>query len=162
MAEAFTFFWRSDSPFSQWHPSQFTVGGITYSCAEQYMMHQKALLFRDAKTAALVLATDDPAKQKKLGRRVSPFRGGVWERECRRIVKDGNMAKFSQNPELKAALFATAGTTLVEASPLDQIWGVGLAASDPAIQNRATWRGENRLGEALTQVREELQARESG
>jgi ribA/ribD-fused uncharacterized protein len=148
-------------PFSQWHPSQFTVNGVTYSRAEQFMMHQKALLFGDATTAAKILATDDPCVQKKLGRRAGPFRQDLWDRECRRIVREGNLAKFSQNPALKAALFATAGTTLVEASPVDCIWGVGLAASDPAILDRATWRGENRLGEILTQVREELQAQEA-
>jgi ribA/ribD-fused uncharacterized protein len=154
--ERFTFFWRAGNPFSQWHPSEFTVNGVTYNCAEQYMMHQKALLFHDAAMAAQILAERSPAKQKKLGRRATNFNAHTWENQCLKIVHDGSVAKFTQNEELKRALLATAGTTLVEASPLDQIWGVGLAAEDPRILDRASWLGKNLLGQTLTQVREEL------
>ena len=40
--ETFTFFFGSESPFSQWHPAEFEVEGVVYNCAEQYMMHRKA------------------------------------------------------------------------------------------------------------------------
>jgi ribA/ribD-fused uncharacterized protein len=158
--ETFTFFWHKKSPFSQWYPSPFTVGGNTYNCAEQYMMHQKALLFGDAEVAAQIMATPDPETQQALGRKVAHFVPKVWERECRKIVHDGNIAKFSQNEHLKQQLFATAGTTLVEASPSDKIWGVGLEESDPRIHDRSQWPGENRLGQVITQVRDELMAQE--
>ena len=72
------------------------------------------------------------------------------------IVSTGNHSKFTQNADLKATLFATAGTTLVEASPYDRIWGVGLAEDDLRIRDRKKWRGQNRLGEILTQLREDL------
>ncbi len=154
--EKFTCFWKSESPFSQWYPSTFTVGGVTFNCTEQYMMYKKAKLFNDGEMAKKILQSDSPAKQKQLGRKVNNFNQKVWERSCKQIVYDGNYAKFSQNEPLKKHLLKTAGTTLVEASPRDQIWGVGLAEDDPRIQNRSTWQGKNWLGEVLTKVREDL------
>jgi ribA/ribD-fused uncharacterized protein len=162
VAETFTCFWTAESPFSQWHACEFVANAITYCSAEQYMMHQKAVLFHDDQSAAAILRAPDPKTQKKLGRGVKHFVPDVWEANCRKIVHDGNIAKFSQNANLKQQLFATAGTTLVEASPTDKIWGVGLKASDQRIRDRRNWLGENRLGEILTQVRDELMAAESG
>ncbi|PTL84026.1 NADAR family protein [Vitiosangium sp. GDMCC 1.1324] len=154
----FTFFWRQESPFSQWHPTQFVVGGARFTCTEQYMMHGKAVLFGDAEMAARILEAKTPREHKALGRKVRGFEGAVWERERERIVYEGNHAKFIQNAGLLAALLATAGTELVEASPMDRIWGVGLSAEDPRIQNPATWRGQNLLGKVLTRLREDLLA----
>ncbi|MBU5353473.1 NADAR family protein [Paenibacillus barcinonensis] len=154
--EKFTFFWHTASPFSQWHPADFIVNGLQYTSAEQYMMHQKALLFGDQKIAEQIMSTNSASVQKKLGRQVKGFDQTVWEAECQRIVYEGNQAKFTQNEELLAALLATRGTTLVEASPDDRIWGVGLAEENPRIHNRSTWRGTNWLGEILTRLREEI------
>ncbi|PZT55316.1 NADAR family protein [Paenibacillus silvae] len=154
--EKFTFFWHTASPFSQWDPADFIVNGLQYTSAEQYMMHQKALLFGDLKIAEQIMSTNSASVQKKLGRQVKGFDQTVWEAECQRIVYEGNQAKFTQNEELLAALLATRGTTLVEASPDDRIWGVGLAEDNPRIRNRSTWRGTNWLGEILTRLREEI------
>ena len=154
--EKFTFFWETRSPFSQWHPSDFVVEGITFNCAEQYMMYQKAKLFDDEQIAEQVLLTKKPRDQKALGRRVRNFDTDTWQKHCKKIVYDANQAKFTQNESLKEALLATAGTELVEASPYDKIWGIGLTADDPAAQNRDTWQGTNWLGEVLTQVREDI------
>jgi ribA/ribD-fused uncharacterized protein len=159
--EAFTCF-SSGSPFSQWHPCEFTIKNIKYCCAEQYMMHQKAVLFRDRRAAAAILETDNPKSQKKLGRLVQRFALEKWEANCRKIVHDGNVAKFSQNEDLRRQLFATAGTTLVEATPMDKVWGAGLRANDERINDRRAWLGENRLGQILTEVRDELMAAEAG
>ncbi|UPK45063.1 NADAR family protein [Paenibacillus pabuli] len=154
--EKFTFFWRTASPFSQWHPADFTVNGVHYTSAEQYMMHQKALLFGDQIIAEKILKASSASVQKKLGRQVSGFDQTVWEAECKRIVYEGNEAKFTQNEQLLTTLLATCGTTLVEASPDDRIWGVGLAEEDPRIRSRRTWRGTNWLGEILTRLREDI------
>ena len=91
--EKFTFFFGKDSPFSQWHPARFEVDGVTYNCAEQYMMHQKAVLFGDEAMATKILKSDDPKEQKALGRKVSNFDQDKWKEECRKIVKAGNLAK---------------------------------------------------------------------
>ncbi|XP_064624424.1 N-glycosidase Npun_R5314-like [Lineus longissimus] len=156
VTEKYTFFWKSDSPFSQWHPSKFTVDGQLYNCAEQYMMHEKAVLFGDYESAHAILGTSSPRKQKMLGRKVKNWNDDLWNKECQNIVHKGNVAKFSQNKDLQKILLKTAGTTLVEASPLDTIWGIGLAADDPRAWNKATWNGRNLLGYILTDVREEI------
>ncbi len=156
--ERFTFFFTEASPFSQWYRCRFEAGGHAFGCAEQYMMHGKAVLFGDPEVAAEILAADHPRTQKALGRKVRGFDNNVWLAAREGIVLAGNRAKFTQNPELQAQLLATRGTTLVEASPFDKIWGVGLAASNPRIQVRAHWRGKNLLGVILTRLREELLA----
>ncbi len=155
---SFTFFFTEASPFSQWFRCAFTVDGVAFTCAEQFMMHGKALLFGDAAVAAKILAASHPREHKALGRKVKNFDDAAWKREREAIVLAGNRAKFTQNPALRELLLATRGTTLVEASPYDRIWGIGLAATDPRAQDPATWRGQNLLGKLLTQLRDELLA----
>jgi ribA/ribD-fused uncharacterized protein len=152
----FTLFFTESSPFSQWYRCEFTAGGHTFGCAEQYMMHGKALLFGDAEIAAQILAADHPRQHKSLGRKVRAFDDSTWKREREAIVRAGNHAKFTQNSELLAQLLATRGTTLVEASPYDRIWGIGLSANDPRAQDPKQWRGQNLLGRILTSLRDEL------
>ncbi|OPH47867.1 GTP cyclohydrolase [Paenibacillus ferrarius] len=154
--ERFTFFWRTESPFSQWHPCRFVIAGISFNCAEQYMMYMKAISFEDNKMADKILGSHSPSEQKRLGRSVSNFSADQWQLVCKQIVYDANYAKFTQNPELRTRLLATSGTTIVEASPDDRIWGIGLAEDHPHARNRSKWRGTNWLGEILTQLREDL------
>ncbi|MGC5328305.1 NADAR family protein [Brevibacillus sp. SYSU BS000544] len=156
MNEQFTFFWRSKSPFSQWYKASFELNGITFSSAEQAMVYGKALLFKDIEIAAQILSANEPREQKRLGRHVKNFDRSIWESHCKQIVYEANKAKFSQNPELLTALLHTGETTLVEASPDDAIWGIGLAEEDPRAKHRSQWKGTNWLGEILTQLREEL------
>jgi ribA/ribD-fused uncharacterized protein len=159
--ERFTFF-RS-GPFSQWHPSPFMLEGVLYNTAEQYMMAEKARLFGDEAIHARILAAEHPRDQKALGRRVSGFDLERWNASSKAIVFRGNRAKFTTHRDLLTELLATAGTTLVEASPLDAIWGIGLAADNPDAGDRTKWRGTNWLGEVLTDLREVLLAeQESG
>lgn len=152
--EQFTFFWHG--PFSQWHGCTFTVDGVAYNCAEQYMMAQKATLFGDGDVHAKIMASMSPREQKALGRKVCHFDEHQWRCSARDIVYKGNWAKFTQNDDLKELLLASRGTTLVEASPFDTIWGIGLGAENPRAQDRKTWRGKNWLGEVLTRVREDI------
>jgi ribA/ribD-fused uncharacterized protein len=152
--EVFTLFWNG--PFSQWHPSRFVVGGVTFSHAEQFMMYAKAMLFGDREAADRILKAKTPREQKALGRQVKGFDESVWILFREGIVFDGSYAKYSQNAELRDVLLATRGTTLVEASPTDRVWGIGLPEDDPRARDRTQWRGLNLLGEALTRVREVL------
>jgi hypothetical protein len=152
----YTFFFGEASPFSQWHPSPFTVAGNQFVCAEQFMMHGKAVLFGDDAVAAELFTFDHPRAHKALGRKVKGFDDHVWRRERENIVMTGNRAKFTQNPTLLAALLATRGTELVEASPFDKIWGIGLGAADTRAKDPAQWKGQNLLGKILTKLRDEL------
>lgn len=165
--EEFTFFWNG--PFSQWELCYFEIDGYEYNCAEQFMMAEKARLFEDDDTLEMILETDVPATQKALGRQVDGFSKDQWEDGedsgngrpyCWNVVWQGNMAKFSQNAHLLEALLATEGTTLVEASLEDPIWGIGIAEGQPGCYSRETWQGLNWLGEVLTDVREHLKHQE--
>jgi ribA/ribD-fused uncharacterized protein len=152
--EVFTLFWNG--PFSQWHASTFQVGGIYFSHAEQFMMYSKAVVFGDAETAEKILRTVVPREQKAFGREVRGFDESIWHLFREGIVFQGSYAKYSQNPDLRELLLATRGTTLVEASPHDRVWGIGLGEEDPRARDRSQWLGLNLLGEALTRVREVL------
>ncbi|TCM66734.1 hypothetical protein EC844_11123 [Acinetobacter calcoaceticus] len=144
------------SCFSQWFPSRFELDGIQYQSAEQYMMAQKAQLFADHDVFAQIIKCSDPKQVKALGRLVKNYDEAKWLQHRFDIVVQGNLAKFSQNTELKAFLLSTSTKVLVEASPVDKIWGVGLAAEDQQAENPLQWRGLNLLGFALIQVRAQL------
>ncbi|MDT7785121.1 MAG: hypothetical protein QOF58_3540 [Pseudonocardiales bacterium] len=141
---------------SQWWPCSFVVDGRSFASAEHYMMWRKALLFSDDAVAARVLAARTPAEAKALGREVSGFDAALWTSSRLEIVVSGNLAKFGQDPLLRSYLLGTGSRVLVEASPLDRVWGIGLAADDPRASDPASWLGLNLLGEALMEVRSRL------
>ena len=156
MKEEFTFFWSG--VFSQWYFAEINIDGMSYDCCEQYMMYKKAMLFNDIDIANQIMATKSPKNQKALGRKVSGFNKAKWDAIAKQVVYDANYAKFTQHVQLLEELLNTGNTTIVEASPYDRIWGIGLSASDPRAQDRNQWRGTNWLGEVLTQVREDILA----
>lgn len=143
-------------PFSQWYHSYFTVDGVRYCTAEQYMMAKKALFFGDELAFSEIMATESPSRQKEVGRRVRNFVVDDWNAVSRKIVFQGNMAKFGTNKDLREFMLNTGDMELVEASPTDCIWGIGLAEHDPRCLDRSQWRGTNWLGEELMNVRSEL------
>jgi ribA/ribD-fused uncharacterized protein len=146
----------TDACFSQWWPCRFAVDGISYSSAEQFMMAGKARLFGDSEVLDQILQNADPGKIKSLGRRVRGFEEGAWNGARFDIVTRGNVAKFGQDGALKKYLLASAPAVIVEASPLDTIWGIGLGANNPEARDPRTWRGSNLLGFALMRARDEL------
>jgi ribA/ribD-fused uncharacterized protein len=117
------------------------------------MMYRKAVLFADTYSAALILKSKNPREQKELGRNVEHFDVGIWNENARNIVYLGNKAKFSQNEPLLNFLLQTENALIVEASPSDTIWGIGLAEDDPNRFDKNKWRGTNWLGEILTELR---------
>jgi ribA/ribD-fused uncharacterized protein len=141
---------------SQWWEAPFTVDAVTYPTAEHWMMAGKARLFNDADGLAAVRAATNPGAAKAAGRAVAGFDEQVWAQARYELVVEGNRAKFGQHPALAAFLRGTGDRVLVEASPYDRIWGVGMAASDPDIAHPLRWKGLNLLGFALMDVREEL------
>ena len=148
------FFWKGS--LSQWHKSNFTRNYIIFNCCEQYMMFHKACLFLDFATSQKILSTNNPAEQKKLGREIKNFDQSIWDKEKFDIVVQGNYLKFSQNNNLKKILLDTDNLELAEASPYDNIWGIGLDENNPLAWNKETWKGENLLGKALMEVRNKL------
>ena len=141
---------------SQWHQCKFTVGDLTFSSAEQWMMYQKAMLFGDNEIAEQIMKVNNCMRIKALGRKVHGFNPKVWNTRRFQIVIEGNIHKFSNSVILQKALIDTNYRTLVEGSRTDAIWGVGLDSSDPRCLDKTKWRGMNLLGKALEVVREEL------
>jgi ribA/ribD-fused uncharacterized protein len=142
--------------FSQWFPSPFIVDGVTYQTAEHWMMAQKAILFDDNDIFQKILQAHKPAEVKELGRQIRGFDAHTWDKKKFDIVRAGNMHKFSQNKTLQEFLMNTGDGILVEASPTDAIWGIGLPQDAKNIDNPHTWRGENLLGFALMEARDEF------
>lgn len=156
LEEKYYYFYETKHPFSQWHKSNFVVDNIEFSSAEQFMMYNKAILFSDIQTANKILKTKNVREQKALGRQVANFDLNIWVQKSMEIVYKGNKAKFKQNKEYLELLISTNGKTIVEASPTDSIWGIGLLESDEKSKNIMKWKGTNFLGIVLTELREEL------
>ena len=163
MRQKFVYFWghkrRSDNAvtkacFSQWWSSPYEVEGNRYATAEHWMMAEKARLFGDEEKCAEILDCEDPGKAKALGRQVLNFDNKTWNRSKYDIAVQGNLHKFSQHKNLGEFLRNTGKRVLVEASPVDKIWGVGLAQDDRLIEDPSNWRGQNMLGFALMSVRD--------
>jgi ribA/ribD-fused uncharacterized protein len=143
---------------SQWWPVEFTEDGHVFRSAEHYMMAHKAWLFGDEEAAAKILEASHPAEAKKLGRTVHGFDEATWAARRFEIVTRGNVAKFGRHPALAEFLLDTRDRVLVEASPVDRVWGIGLAADDERAASPAKWRGLNLLGFALMDARDALAA----
>jgi ribA/ribD-fused uncharacterized protein len=144
--------------FSQWYPAGFEVDGEHYPTAEHFMMAEKARLFGDEENRLAILRSTHPGEAKTLGGQVRGFDESTWVAQRFGIVVRGNIAKFGQNEPLGEFLLGTGERVLVEASPRDRIWGIGLAEGDPAATDPTEWKGLNLLGFALMEVRERLRS----
>ena len=172
----FLFFWGhmnkhnyiTKSCLSQWFPARFevdvqinyisavSVHNVEYTCAEQYMMAEKAKMFNDIDAYQKIMNAETPKEMKALGRQVRNFDASVWNKRAKEIVVQGNIHKFSQNDDLLKFLLSTGDKVLVEASPYDKIWGIGMSERDYGVDNPHYWKGTNWLGFALMEARDEL------
>ena len=141
---------------SQWYDCYFEVGGVQYHTTEQYMMASKAKLFGDDEVYNEIMTANNPYDYKKLGRKVRNFEPEPWDARKSEIVVEGNKYKFGQNPDIKEFLLSTGDAILVEASPFDKIWGIGLDRETAMKGTVEQWQGENLLGCALMEVRDYL------
>ena len=141
---------------SNWYMSDFTVDGILFSSMEQYMMHQKAIVFGDQAIAEEILSTSDAAKIKALGRDASNYNDTVWNGVRQIIIYRGLLEKFRQNNELALLLLATDDAILAECAAKDRIWGIGLNMHDNDRFDIQKWKGQNLLGFALMEVRKSM------
>ena len=160
----YLFFWGHSVPrtgltetcFSQWYPSQFNIKTLSFPTAEHYMMASKAALHDDEGTITKILKAKHPSDAKRLGRRIKNFDDPAWKAARMKVVVTGDYEKFSQNPELANFLLASGDKILVEASPVDNIWGIGMSKGSSGIEDPRNWKGLNLLGYALMQVRFKL------
>lgn len=155
ITEKYTFFWKDK--IGQWNLTDFKDNqNIIYSSAEQYMMAKKALLFNDEEIYQNIMSEKSPKIIQELGRKIKNFDQKTWDAHAQIIVYQGNYFKFTQNKELYGLLKSTGETILVEASPFDLIWGVGLSVEDEKIFDDLNWRGKNLLGYLLTFLRDNI------
>lgn len=161
------FFWRNSPDrngglgkgcLSQWWEAEFTHQGQVYCCMEQMMMASKARLFGDEEVLAEILACSDPALIKKLGRKVRNFDDAAWDEWKFTFIVQGNISKFTADAEMRDFLLSTGDCVLVEASPYDCIWGIGMTEDNPQASDPRQWRGKNLLGFALMQARDEIRS----
>lgn len=161
----FIFFWghrgRADGRLdnaclSQWWPVRFGADGQVFGSAEHFMMWRKAVLFGDLNRAAAILQAHSSAQAKAIGREVDGFDEATWREHRWEIVVSASVAKFGSDPALREFLLATGKRVLVEASPADRIWGIGLAADSEFAEVPRRWRGLNLLGFALMEARAKL------
>jgi len=161
----FLFFWGHSNAlnekvgkfcFSQWFELPFLVDGIIYKTAEHWMMANKAALFNDFNTHQKIINAKSPGEAKELGRQVLGFDEQIWATNRYDIVVNGNIHKFNQHSVLADFLMNTKDRVLVEASPIDKIWGIGLSKDSEQIDNPYFWNGQNLLGFALMEVRDFL------
>lgn len=149
----FVLFWGG--PFSQWYPCKIEIDGVKYNCCEQYMMAEKARMFGDMDALEAIMKSTEPRKQKAYGRGVKNFVPQMWDLTSRDVVFRANLAKFS-DPELKRYMMSFGSEEIVEASPYDKIWGIGLGEDDPRALDKSQWLGTNWLGEVLMRVRDTI------
>jgi len=150
--EQYRFFWKNK--LSNWNIAQFTVDGIIFNCGEQYMMYQKAILFKDFETASEILEIENPKDIKDLGRKVKNFNSAIWDKHKYDLVKKGLKERFLQVDNVRELLLKDKGKKFVEASPFDRIWGIGFD-EEHAMDNIDNW-GENLLGKILTEISNEI------
>ena len=149
-------FYGKHSTFSNFHPAQFSVNGITYSCSEQFYQSTKAKTFGDTSTASEIMATDDPVTMMRLGKQVSGFHEEQWEKTSREVMHQANLAKFTNNPAMLAELKATENKAMVECNKYDKYWGCGLPITSKSAGIKENWIGTNYMGATLEIVREQL------
>jgi|UniRef100_A0A6C0LGB5 hypothetical protein len=149
-------YFKSGYP-SQWFISHFVIDDVEYNCCEQYMMAQKAVVFEDFESHFRIMNLAEPKEQKSIGRLVKNFDEDKWNAVADEVVYKANLAKFSQNPELRQKLLETNDKIFVECSPYDKIWGNGLNISETLVTPMNEWKGTNRLGKAIMRVRATLQ-----
>lgn len=162
----YIFFWRefpnrevSKTCLSQWYHAPFKSNEYAFNTTEHYMMSRKALLFRDKETFIKIIKANTPGEAKSLGRQVKNFNEAIWNEHKFDIVVKGNLLKFSQNQALQDYLISTNDSILVEASPYDRIWGIGLDENSPHVNDPFRWNGQNLLGFALMEVRDTLKCK---
>ena len=150
----FVFFYGKDDHFSNFYPAKFIVDDIIFSCGEQYIMYSKAILFGDSVIAAMILQETKPTKMKALGRKVRNFDDDVWCANREELTFKGLFEKYNQNANLKKLILDTGNREIVEASPRDRVWGIGMGENNPDAEDKSKWKGRNILGKILMKVRD--------
>lgn len=154
ITDTHVYFWNGI--YSQWSKSKFTEGEIEYPNAEKYMMMKKAEVFGAHEILFQMMKTDNPKTVKALGRKIKNFTDSKWDAHKMEIVTQASYLKFTQNPSLLKQLLAEQHLELVEASPVDKVWGIGLHYDNDEVLDKSKWKGQNLLGKCIMKAREQI------
>ncbi len=155
------FYGGKDGIYSNWYKSEFSdpLKGFKFSTSEQAFMWYKADFFWDLEAkSSLQNLNLHPKEAKEIGRGIKRYNETLWKTVRFGYMVYVNYLKFSQDENLKKQLLETKGLTLVEASPYDNVWGIGLGLDTPdyILELPDNWKGQNLLGKALMEVRDLL------
>ena len=153
MNEKYIAFHGEHSPYSNFHYSPFVLNNTKYANAEQWIQHQKCLLFNNNDTANKILETDNPYEIKQLSRNITGFDKDTWRSKGYNICYKGVEAKFKQNESLFSMLKSTSSKRLIEATT-DRLWGTGVAFRDANVLTEDKWYNLGWLSEMLQTIRE--------
>lgn len=145
------YFWGSH--FSNFFPIEFNYKGYTFPTTEHAFMWEKARFFNDSEIAELILKAEHPNGAKALGRKIKNYDNNQWNEVRFDVMYKVNRSKWQT---LKDILIKTGNKIIVEASPMDKIWGVGLSENDPLILDEKNWKGQNLLGKVLMKIRDDF------
>ena len=141
---------------SNYYNSKFTFKNQEFTSVEQGFQFGKATLFGDNRTASLILHSSNLYEIKQLGQQVSGFDAARWNQGRDKLMKALILAKFSQSASWKKTLCDTDTMHLAEATKGDGHYGIGVALTHPSCLQKTSWKGSNKLGEALMDARREL------
>lgn len=149
-------FFTRYSPLSNHFRSPFTLEDTSYSCVEQYLAQQKAILAGNEQLADRAMKSPDPADHKVILNSLKKDTQDQWRTRAEEIIPKAVRAKFNQNPYLASFLVETFPRAIGEASA-DRVWGIGLKLEDKDVLVESAWEKEgNLLGKTLAKVRQEL------
>ena len=149
-------FYSAYHPFSNFYQAPFVVNGFSYATVEHYYQSEKARYFGDPSTYWTILKSWSPFKAKRMGSGICNYDKNVWQRVCERVMTDAVQEKIKQNPTIREKLEQTGDQILAEASKFDSFWGIGVDRDDPEARHYKAWPGENKLGNILMHIRNEL------
>ena len=155
LTDTHVYFWNGI--YSQWSKSSFTEDGIDFPNAEFYMMYHKASVFESLDIQAeMIKVKNNPKAVKALGRKIKNFSDSKWDAHKLEIVEQASYLKFTQNPKLLKQLLAEQHLELVEASPVDKVWGIGLHYDNDKVLDKSNWKGQNLLGKCIMKARTKI------
>ena len=147
------YFWGGSNPLSNFHKCDFQENDVSFTSVEQYFVYKKAHHFSDEVAKQKVLTLQDPVQIKRT--MIKGYDKAQWAPMSERVMEQGLSLKFHQDEGMKKALLATEHRELIEASPYDSMWGIGIGLHSESLTDKTKW-GSNRLGKLLMEIRERL------
>ncbi len=143
---------------SNFYETNFKIDGVEYKSAEHAFEAIKAKTFGDDESFAKILKAKSAQSAKSFGNKVKDFKEETWNEKQDEVMKSVVRAKFTQNLELRKKLLDTEDKLLANADSRDKYWGIGTSANTSIAKDPKKWKGENKLGKMLEELRTQMKA----